>query len=298
MLRTTHREGKMGTSQIENEGLYFFDGEWFDTNPKIIGPGTHAFWMASVVFDGARAFGGLAPDLDKHSQRLIRSARAIGLEPPLDWQTVYDLSVEGVRKLPPDAVVYIRPAIYAEEGFVNADPESSKFVLAILQSPMPQFGNFTACLSTLRRPARDMATTDAKAAALYPQSGRALREAAKRGFDNAVMLDPNGNVAEFATANLWFAKNGIAVTPAENGTFLSGITRARVRSLLQADGVEVQERSFTFDEVKGADEVFNTGNYGKVMPVTKIESRKLQPGPVARRAYDLYMDFAKSCNVI
>jgi len=67
---------------------------------------------------------------------------------------------------------------------------------------MPRFGNFTACLSTLRRPAADMATTDAKAAALYPQSGRALREAAKRGFDNAVMLDPDGNVAEFATANL------------------------------------------------------------------------------------------------
>jgi branched-chain amino acid aminotransferase len=143
-----------------------------------------------------------------------------------------------------------------------------------------------------------MATTDAKAAALYPQSGRALREAAKRGFDNAVMLDPDGNVAEFATANLWFAKNGVAVTPAENGTFLSGITRARVRALLQADGVEVQERAFTFDEVKDADEVFNTGNYGKVMPVTKIEDRELQPGPVARRAYDLYMDFAKSCNVI
>ena len=74
----------MSTSQIKTEGLYFFDGEWFDTNPKIIGPATHAFWMASVVFDGARAFGGMAPDLDKHSQRLIRSARAIGLEPPED----------------------------------------------------------------------------------------------------------------------------------------------------------------------------------------------------------------------
>ncbi len=90
----------------------------------------------------------------------------------------------------------------------------------------------------------------------------------------------------------------MAVTPAENGTFLSGITRARVRALLQADGVEVQERAFTFDEVEDADEVFNTGNYGKVMPVVKIEDRELQPGPLARHAYDLYMDFAKTCNVI
>jgi len=288
----------MAHSQIKEEGLFYFDGEWFDTNPKMIGPATHAFWMASVVFDGARAFGGLAPDLDKHSQRLIRSAEAIGLEPPVDWQTVYDLSVEAIRKLPADSVLYIRPAIYAEEGFVNPDAGSAKFVLAVLHSPMPQFGNFTACLSTLRRPGRDMATTDAKAAALYPNSGRALREAAKRGFDNAIMLDPSGNVAEFATANLWFAKDGVAVTPAENGTFLSGITRARVRDLLQADGVAVQERAFTFDEVMDADEVFNTGNYGKVMPVTKVEERELQPGPVARRAYDLYMEFAKGCGVL
>ena len=159
----------MAASQIKDEGLYYFDGAWFDSNPKMVGPATHAFWMASVVFDGARAFGGLAPDLDKHSQRLIRSAEAIGLEPPVDWQTVYDLSVEGIRKLPADSVVYIRPAIYAEEGFVNPDATSANFVLAILHSPMPQFGNFTACLSTLRRPARDIGSYGR-------QSGRALSQ--------------------------------------------------------------------------------------------------------------------------
>ncbi len=288
----------MPRSSIEEEGRFYFDGEWFDTNPKMIGPATHAFWMSSVVFDGARAFGGLAPDLDRHCQRLIRSAAAIGLNPPITWEEVYALAVTGIRMMPKDAHLYVRPAIYAEAGFVNPEADSAKFVLAILNSPMPQFGGFTACLSTLRRPARDMATTDAKAAALYPNSGRALREAARRGFDNAVMLDPNGNVAEFATANLWFAKNGVAVTPAENGTFLSGITRRRVLDLLQADGIVTEERAFTFDEVMDADEVFNTGNYGKVMPVTKIEDRELQPGPVARRAYDLYMAFAKAHSVL
>jgi len=287
----------MPHSKIEDEGRFYFEGEWLDSNPKMIGPATHAFWMASVVFDGARAFEGLAPDLDLHCQRLIRSASAIGLTPPITWEVVRDLAVTGIRMLPRDSQLYIRPAIFAEDGFVNPEADSAKFVLAILHSPMPRFKGFTACLSSLRRPARDMAPTDAKAAALYPNSGRALREAATRGFDNAVMLDPNGNVAEFATANLWFAKDGVAVTPAENGTFLSGITRRRVKELLRSDGIAVEERAVTFDDVLDADEVFNTGNYGKVMPVTKIEDRALQPGPIARRAFDLYMEFSKGQSV-
>lgn len=284
-------------SNIADEGLFYFDGTWSESNPKIVGPATHAFWMSSVVFDGARAFDGLAPDLDLHCQRLIRSARAIGLTPPVEWQEVFDLCVEGVRRMPKNAQLYIRPAIFAENGFVNPDADSARFVLAILNSPMPGFRGFTACLSPFRRPARDMAPTDAKASALYPNSGRALRDAAARGFDNAVILDPNGNVAEFATANLWIAKNGTAITPAANGTFLSGITQARVIDLLRSDGLAVEERAMTFADVLDADEVFNTGNYGKVMPVTRIEERELQPGPVARRAYDLYMEYAKGSSV-
>lgn len=287
----------MTASNIVDEGLYYFDGAWTETNPKIVGPATHAFWMSSVVFDGARAFDGFAPDLDQHCQRLIRSAEAIGLTAPVTWEEVYERSLEGIRQLPRDAELYIRPAIYAETGFVNPDAESAKFVLAILNSPMPGFKGFSVCLSSQRRPARDMAPTDAKASALYPNSGRALREAAKRGFDNAVILDPNGNVAEFATANLWIAKDGTAITPAANGTFLSGITRARVIELLDNDGIPVEERAVTFKDVMDADEIFNTGNYGKVMPVTRIEDRELQPGPVARRAYDLYMEYAKGCSV-
>src|SRR3546814_17101961 len=86
-----------------------------------------------------------------------------------------------------------------------------------------------------------MAPTDAKASCLYPNSARALNEASKRGFDNAVVLDALGNVAELATANLWIAKDGVAVTPAPNGTFLNGITKQRAMQLLTAAGIEVRE---------------------------------------------------------
>src|SRR5206468_2436521 len=86
--------------------------------------------------------------------------------------------------------------------------------------------------------------------------------------------DPLGNVAEFSSANLWIAKDGAAHTPVPNGTFLNGITRQRVIRLLRAAGVEVHERSMTFQDVLDADEVFSTGNYGKVMPITGVDGMR------------------------
>ena len=110
-----------------------------------------------------------------------------------------------------------------------------------------------------------------------------MREAKARGFDNAVMLDPLGHVAELATANIWLVKDGAAHTPVPNGTFLNGVTRQRVIDLLRKAGVTVHERSIRWQEFFEADEVFSTGNYAKVMPVTRVGERHLQPGPVMAR---------------
>ena len=83
-----------------------------------------------------------------------------------------------------------------DQGFVLPEPDSTECVLAVYDSPLPGFGGFKACLSSFRRPAPDMAPPDAKASCLYPNSLRALREAAERGFDNAIIRDPGGNIAE------------------------------------------------------------------------------------------------------
>ena len=137
-----------------------------------------------------------------------------------------------------------------------------------------------------------MAPTDAKAACLYPNAGRALREAMDKGFDNAVLCDPIGNVAELATANLFTVKDGVAHTPVPNGTFLNGITRQRVIGLLRDDGIEVRERTITVPELADADEIFSTGNHGKVQPITRYEDHDMQTGPIAKRARELYWRFA------
>ena len=272
----------------------YIDGIWHEGNPPLLGPMSHATWLSSIIFDGARAFEGVAPDLDRHCERAINSARTMGLRPMLSAGEVHELARAGIRKFPKNAELYIRPMFFAESGWIYPDPDSTRFSLSVYESPMPKPTGFSICLSPYRRPAPDQATTDAKASCLYPNSGRALREAEQRGFENCVMLDPLGYVAELATANVMMAKDGVVHTPAANGTFLAGITRRRVIQLLRDAGKEVQEGSISYERLQGADELFSVGNFGKVLPITRIEQRHLQPGPVYARTRELYWAFAHS----
>ncbi len=151
---------------------------------------------------------------------------------------------------------------------------------------------FSITLSPYRKPSLECMPVDAKAGCLYPNNARALIEANARGFANCVMFDQIGNVAELATANLFVGKDGVVYTPAVNGTFLNGITRQRVIRLLREAGVSVVETTLNFRDVQNADEIFSSGNYSKVMPVNRIDERSLQPGPLYRKARELYWDFA------
>jgi branched-chain amino acid aminotransferase len=123
-----------------------------------------------------------------------------------------------------------------------------------------------------------------------------MREAKARGFDQAIMLDAAGNVAEFASSNLFLvAADGAVVTPVANGTFLAGITRARVIALLGEAGIKVEERTVKPEELETALEIFSTGNYGKVTPCTRYEAHTLEAGPVAAKARELYLAFTEAC---
>ena len=157
-------------------------------------------------------------------------------------------------------------------------PTARSSVSLVYDAPIPGPGSLSLILSSYRRPSFDFAPTDAKAACHYPNSARALREAKSRGYDNAVMLDALGQVSELATANIFHAKDGEVFTPAPNGTFLNGITRQRVIGLLRDHGITVNECAVTWQNMLDADEVFSTGNWAKVVPVTRLEDRDFQPG--------------------
>ena len=121
-----------------------------------------------------------------------------------------------------------------------------------------------------------------------------MLEAKSRGFDNCIVRDMVGNVAELANSNVFMVKDGVVFTPIANGTFLAGITRKRVIALLRAAGCEVVETVLRYADFEAADEIFATGNASKVMPITRIDDRVLQPGPLYRKARELYWAFAHS----
>jgi branched-chain amino acid aminotransferase len=275
----------------------FFDGRWHEGNVPLWGARTHAIWLGSSVFDGARVFERVAPDLDLHCTRVNASAAAMGLKPSVAAEEWAGLAREGMQKFAPGTTLYVRPMYWAERAGPLAlppDPESTRFALTLYDAPMRAPDGFSITLSPYRRPTPDSAPLDAKAGCLYPNNARAMLEARSRGFGNCVVCDFAGNVAELANSNVFMAKDGVVFTPIANGTFLAGITRKRLMGLLREAGVSVVETVLRYADLQNADELFSTGNASKVLPITKIDDRSLQPGPIYRKARELYWQFAHS----
>jgi branched-chain amino acid aminotransferase len=273
----------------------FFEGDWHEGNIPIMGVRTHAAWLGSSVFDGARAFEGVTPDLDLHCARVNESAKAMLLKPAVTPETWMGLAADGIRRFDAGAALYIKPMYWAEKGgalLVSPDPETTNWCLSVFEAPMREPQGFSITLSSFRRPTAESAPVDAKTGALYPNNARALVDARARGFDNCLVCDMLGNIAELATANIFMVKDGVVFTPAANGTFLAGITRMRVIKLLRENGVPVQEATLRYADFLNADEIFSSGNYSKVMPIVRIDARLLPPGPLYRKARELYWQFA------
>lgn len=276
----------------------YFEGKWHAGDVPVMRAADHGSWLGSTVFDGARFVNGLMPDLDLHCARVNRSAEALMIKPTVSTEDMIAITKEGLAKYDAGTAVYIRPMYWAINGDVTTivpSPEETGFAICLEEIPFaPETASTTLGLTKFRRPVMENAVVNAKAGCLYPNNARMLTEVRSRGFGNALVADAMGNVAETATANVFMVKDGEVFTPIPNGTFLAGITRARHIRNLSADGVTVHETVLTFDDFRGADEVFMTGNMSKIMPVTAFEDRKYQIGPVTRRARALYWDWAAS----
>lgn len=275
----------------------WYEGEWREGNAPLIGAAEHGAWLGSLVFDGARAFDGLVPDLDLHCARVNESARRMGLNPTTSDEEITAIAREGIQKFAPGTPLYIRPMIWAKTGgrfMIMPDPDSAAFALCIEEKPMAEANGMTLATTQFRRPTPDCMPVDAKAGCLYPNNARMIREAVSRGFQNAIVRDAIGNVAETATANIFMVRDGEVLTPIPSGCFLNGITRQRTIGLMREDGITVHEQTLTMDDFMNADEIFTTGNAMKIMHVTQLEDRHLQYGPLSRRARELYWDYAAS----
>lgn len=276
----------------------YFNGSWQDGNVPIMRAADHAAWLGSSVFDGARFFDGMTPDLDLHCARTNRSAKALMLTPTVSTDDMVAIAREGLAQYDKGAAVYIRPMYWGIDGDASAiapSPDTTGFALCLEEIPMAS-ASASATLTRTRfcRPVLDSAVVNAKAGCLYPNNARMVREARSKGFSNALVLDALGNVAETATANIFMVRDGEVFTPIGNGTFLSGITRARHIANLRADGVTVHETVLGYADFEAADEVFMSGNMSKVTPVTAFDECQYQAGPITARVRDMYWDWASS----
>jgi branched-chain amino acid aminotransferase len=252
--------------------------------------------LGSAVFDGARLVNGLTPDLALHCARVNQSARALMLTPTVGTDEMVQIVREGLTAYPAGAAIYIRPMYWGiDSGYMALVPDAESVAFAICLEEIPMAApdaSTTLTRTRFCRPVMESSVVNAKAACLYPNNARMLAEARDKGFANALVADALGNVAESATANVFMVKDGEVFTPVANGTFLSGITRARHISNLRREGKIVHETVLSFADFEGADEVFLSGNMSKVTPVTAFDARQYQVGPVTRAVRDMYWDWA------
>ncbi len=276
----------------------YYNGQWHDGDVMVMRAADHGAWLGSSVFDGARYVNGVHPDIEAHCARVNASARALMLTPTMTAEAMVEIAREGLKAYAPEAAVYIRPMYWGINGDVTAivpQPDETGFALCLEEIPLaPDTATAKLGRTRFRRPVLEDAVVNAKAGCLYPNNARMLSEVRGRGFQNALVADAMGNVAESATANVFMVKDGAVFTPIANGTFLAGITRGRHMTNMRADGMHVEECVLTFEDFESADEVFLSGNMNKVTAVTGFEDVSYQAGPVGKRVRELYWDWAHS----
>ena len=278
----------------------YFEGTWHNGDLSVMKAADHGAWLGTTVFDGARLFDRLVPDLEAHCARINRSARALMITPTVKTDDMIAIVREGLTQYPREAAVYIRPMYWAlagdELGIVPLK-DATGFAISLEQIPMaPPEAASTLTRTRFRRPVLEDNVVNAKAGCLYPNNARMMAEARSKGFGNALVADAIGNVAETASANVFMVKDGEVFTPVPNGTFLAGITRARHMENMRADGMKVHESVLSFDDFHAADEIFLSGNMMKVTPISAFDDTAYRVGrngnPVTQRVREMYWDWA------
>jgi len=175
-----NQEWRMAPGQNWSKTWTFYEGDWHEGNIPIMGVRDHAAWLCSSVFDGARTFEGVSPDLDLHCARVNASAETMHLKPTVSEETWMGLTRDGIKRFDKEAALYIRPMYWAERSgtlLVAPDPESTKWCLSVYEAPMRKPEGFSITLSPYRKPSLECMPVNAKAGCLYPNNARALVEA-------------------------------------------------------------------------------------------------------------------------
>lgn len=281
----------------DRDGWIWLDGElvqWRDAKVHVL---THALHYASSVFEGQRAYGGRIFKLSEHSQRLIDSARILGMEMPWTRDEI-DAACNLVVEKSGFSECYQRPVAWRGSEQMGVAAQKTKTHLAIACWQWPDYFGDAAerglrlTISPWRRPAPNTAPTKAKASGLYMICTMAKHAATAGGFDDALMFDWRGQVAEATGANIFFMKDGKLHTPTPD-CFLDGITRRTVIDLARARGIEVVERAIWPEDLEFFEQAFLTGTAAEVTPIQSIGPWHFEVGQFVK---DLRRDYLDAVN--
>jgi branched-chain amino acid aminotransferase len=279
----------------DRDGLIWLDGEmvpWRDANIHIL---THALHYASSVFEGQRAYSGEIFKLTEHSERLVKSARLLDMQIPYSLAEI-DQACRDVLAASGMTDGYMRPVAWRGSEQMGVSGQRTKIHVAIAMWPWgAYFGDEAArkgirmIVSPWRRPAPYTAPTESKAAGLYMICTLARHQAQAQGYDDALMFDWRGRVAEGTGANAFFVKDGALHTPTPD-CFLDGITRRTIIDLARRRGIEVIERPIWPEELEGFEQLFLTGTAAEVTPVASVGPWRFEVGEMTLQLRRDYLD--------
>ena len=284
---------------IEATRKIWMDGEyvdWDQATVHVLTPSLHYGWG---VFEGIRAYdttlGTAVFRLTDHMARLFRSAKIYHMEPPI--------SLEGAVKVTKDLVAmngvracYIRPLVYLAYGEIGLNPLNSPVSMAIACWPWGAYlgeegfeRGVRAKVSSWRRLDPNIIPPAAKATGQYLNSSLAKAEALKAGYDEGILLNPNGYVTDGSGENVFLVRDGVLCTPPLAAGCLAGITRASILQIAQDEGIRVREGDLVRTDLYLADEAFFTGTAAEVVPIREVDDRVLgDPGPITRRLQEVF----------
>lgn len=301
LARPEAGHGKLG--RMENADKIWMDGElvaWDEAQVHFL---THALHYGTAVFEGIRAYE--TPDgtaifrLRDHIERLARSAAAYRIPWHLDVDTVMEACRQVMRVNDLESG-YIRPLVFYGLGAIGLNPAAGEVRTGIAAWRWGKYlgeegvlNGIRVRVSSWRRISAESFIPTAKGSGQYLNSVLAKQEAVQTGYDEALMLNSDGNVSEGSGENLFLVRDGRVHTPPVASGILDGITRASVLALLESDGITVHETTLTRGDLYAADELFFTGTAAEVTPIREVDDRTVgagKPGPITRKAQEMYAD--------
>ena len=280
-------------------GYIWLDGKFVLWKKAKIHVLSHGLHYGSCVFEGARIYNGNIFKLNEHTKRLFLSSKILGFKLPYTEKQI-NKACEQIIKKQRIKNGYLRPFAWRGSEMMAISAQKTTIHVAIATWEMSTYFDKRKKLNGIRlqtskwmRPPSNTAPTQAKAAGLYMICTLSKHVAEKKGFDDSLMLDSDGYIAESTGANIFSIKNNKLYTPIAD-CFLNGITRQTVIKLAKKNNIKVVEKRILPKELLSADEIFLTGTAVEITPISQIDSKKFKVGEITQKLMSLFSNLVKN----